>query len=370
MSSVIRPTLAILHAASSRFEAARQVEMLPPGHRCRGMHGHGFTATAYATVPTEWVAYPGGEVAALQQQINRCAEILTYGVLNEHLAQPTDENLARWIRARLDTPGIDRVAVQSTPNQGVEVDARDHAHVWRRYRFQAAHRLPYVPLEHKCGRLHGHGFEVIVHANQDLAGADLSIDYDHLDELWAPIAAQVNYRCLNDVPGLENPTSEMISSWLWERLKPALPALSWVTVYETASCGATFDGANYRIWKDFTIDSAVRHRHAPANDPRHAIHGHTYTLRLHLRAPLDQVMGWTIDFGDVKAVFDPIFKSLDHHPLHERVEFADGDTTTIARWLHETTRRELPQLARVDLFESEGCGSLVGVDLAGPALPV
>lgn len=230
--SATRPTLAILHAASSRFEAARQVEMLPAGHRCRRMHGHGFTATAYAAVPTKWVAYPGGEVAALQQQINRCAEILTYGVLNEHLAQPTDENLARWIRERLDTPGIDRVAVQSTPNQGVEVDARDHAHVWRRYRFQAAHRLPYVPLEHKCGRLHGHGFEVIVHANQDLAGADLSIDYDHLDELWAPIAAQVNYRCLNDVPGLENPTSEMISSWLWERLKPALPALSWVTVYE------------------------------------------------------------------------------------------------------------------------------------------
>lgn len=116
--SATRPTLAILHAASSRFEAARQVEMLPAGHRCRRMHGHGFTATAYAAVPTEWVAYPGGEVAALQQQINRCAEILTYGVLNEHLAQPTDENLARWIRARLDTPGIDRVAVQSTPNPG------------------------------------------------------------------------------------------------------------------------------------------------------------------------------------------------------------------------------------------------------------
>jgi 6-pyruvoyltetrahydropterin/6-carboxytetrahydropterin synthase len=218
--------------------------------------------------------------------------------------------------------------------------------------------------------LHGHGFEVIVHANQDLAGSDLSIDYDHLDELWAPIAALVNFRCLNEVPGLETPTSEMISSWLWERLKPALPALSWVSVYETASCGAVFDGSNYRIWKDFTIDSAVRHRRAPASDPRHAIHGHTYTLRLHLVAPLDKVLGWTVDFGDVKAVFDPIFKSLDHHPLHEMAELADGDTTTIAQWLCERTRRDLPQLVRVDLFESEGCGSLVGVDLGGPALPV
>ena len=364
------PHLAVLHAASSRFEAARQVEMLPAGHRCRRMHGHGFTATAYASVPADWVEYPGGEVAALQKQMDRCTGLLSYRVLNEQLAQPTDENLARWIRERLDAPGIDRVAVQSTPNQGVEVDARDRAHVWRRYRFQAAHRLPNVPFGHKCGRLHGHGFEVIVHANQDLAGADLSIDYDHLDELWAPIAAQVNYRCLNEVPGLENPTSEMISSWLWERLKPALPALSWITVYETASCGATFDGSNYRIWKDFTIDSAVRHRLAPVNDPRHAVHGHTYTLRLHLSAPLDQVMGWTVDFGDVKAVFDPIFKTLDHHPLHEQADLADGDTSTIARWLYEKTGRELPQLARVDLFESEGCGSLVGVNLDGPALPV
>jgi 6-pyruvoyltetrahydropterin/6-carboxytetrahydropterin synthase len=262
------------------------------------------------------------------------------------------------------------VAVQSTSNQGVEVDARDHAQVWRRYRFQAAHRLPHVPLGHKCGRLHGHGFEVIVHAEQDLAGADLSIDYDTLDELWQPISAQLNYRCLNDIPGLSNPTSEMISSWLWERLKPELPTLSRVAVYETASCGATYDGANYRIWKDFTIDSAVQLQHAPIDDPRHRIHGHTYTLRLHLGAPLDQIMGWTVDFGDVKAVFDPIFKSLDHHPLHEQTALADGDSTTIARWLYQRAQLELPQLTRVDLFESRGCGSMVGVDLSGPALPV
>lgn len=369
MTPPISP-VAILHAASSRFEAARQVDALPIGHRCRNMHGHGFIATAYATAPADLVTYPGGEVAALQQQINRCTERLTYGVLNQYLAQPTDENLARWIRDRIETPGVNRVVVQSTPTQGVEVDAQDHAHIWRRYRFQAAHQLPHVPLGHKCGRLHGHGFEVIIHADQDLAGTDLSIDYDHLDKLWAPIAALVNYRYLNEVPGLENPTSEMISSWVWQQLKPALPALSWVTVYETASCGATFDGSNYRIWKDFTIDSAVRYRRAPANDPRHAIHGHTYTLRLHLHAPLNQVMGWTVDFGDVKAIFDPIFKSLDHHPIHELAGMEDGDTTSIARWLHETTQQKLPQLARVDLFESDGCGSLVGVNLEGPALPV
>lgn len=252
----------------------------------------------------------------------------------------------------------------------MEVDARDHAHVWRRYRFQAAHRLPYVPSGHKCGRMHGHGFEVIVHADQELGGADLNIDYDHLDDLWAPVSAMLNYRCLNDVPGLSNPTSELIASWLWECLKPDLPALSWITVYETASCGANFDGARYRIWKDFSLDSAVRHRRAPRNDLRHAIHGHTFTLRLHLSAPLDQLMGWTVDFGDVKAIFDPVFQTLDHHPLYEQPGLEDGDTVTIARWIYQRAKQDLPQLAGVELYESEGCGSIVGDNLGGPALPV
>lgn len=360
----------ILNAASSSFEAARRVDIFPAGHRCRSLHGHGFKATAYATVPAEWLSYEGDEVGAISRHLEVCASQLTYSVLNDRVAQPTDENLARWIRAQIDTTGLNRIAIQSTPNQGVEVDSNDHAHVWRRYRFQAAHQLPNVPPGHKCGRLHGHGFEVIIHADQNIGGADLSIDYDILDSLWSPIQKELNYRCLNEIPGLQNPTSEMISSWIWMRLKPQLPALSWVTVYETASCGATFDGFNYRIWKDFTIDSAVRHRRAPISDARHAVHGHTYTLRLHLRAPLDEVMGWTVDFGDVKTIFDPIFKSIDHHPLHERSELTDTDTNTIARWLFDTSRKQLPQLIRLDLFESDGCGTLIGFDLDGPALPV
>lgn len=360
----------IMTAASGRFEAARRVDVLPDGHRCRAMHGHGFQATAYAVLPSSWAPYPGGEVATLQGCMERCTKRLTYGVLNDHLPQPTDENLARWIREHLGAPGVERVAVQSTPHQGVEVDSRDHAHVWRRYRFQAAHRLPHVPEGHKCGRMHGHGFEVIVHADQDLGDADLGIDYDYLDGLWSPIDSELNYHCLNEVPGLSNPTSEMLSSWLWERLKPALPALSWVTVFETASCGANFDGECYRIWKDFTLDSAVRHERAPTSDRRYRIHGHTFTLRLNLRAPLDAVMGWTIDFGDVKAIFDPIFKSLDHHPLYEQPGLANGDTATIASWIYRRAKVDLPQLVRVDLYESQGSGSVVGLDLGGPALPV
>ena len=364
------PKSSIITTASGRFEAARYVDVLPEGHRCRAMHGHGFIATVSTTIPEHLSPYQGGELSVLQTEVERCAGKLSYGILNSVIPHPTDEKVARWFRQQLNLPEIQRVAVQSTAHQGVEVDDRDHVQIWRRYRFQAAHQLPNVPTGHKCGRMHGHSFEVIIHADKALASTNQTIDYDYLDELWAPISAMLNYKCLNEIPGLSNPTSEMISSWLWEQLKPKLPALSWITVYETASCGANFDGERYRIWKDFTLDSAVRHQYAPLDDPRHGIHGHTFTLRLHLSAHLDQMMGWTVDFGDVKTIFDPVFKSLDHHPLHEQTGLENGDTATIEDWIYQRTKKELPQLVRVDLYESEGCGSIVGEDLGGPALPV
>jgi 6-pyruvoyltetrahydropterin/6-carboxytetrahydropterin synthase len=327
--------------------------------------------SVFARLPPGWAAFDGAEVADLTAALEACVSRLDYGLLNDHIEHPTDENLARWVRRNLNVPGVDRIAVQSTVHQGVDLDAAGHAHVWRRYRFQAAHQLPNVPPGHKCGRLHGHGFEVIVHANQDIGDREISIDYDYLDELWAPFHFQLNYRYLNEIDGLSNPTSEIISAWLWTQLKAKLPELSWVTVFETGSCGANFDGENYRIWKEFTLDSAVRLKHSPPTAPQHGVHGHTFTLRLHLSAPLDKVMGWTVDFGDVKQLFDPIFKSLDHHPIHLVNDGPqDGHTAAIADWIRSRASRDLPPLARVDLYESEGCGSAVTSELIAPALPV
>jgi 6-pyruvoyltetrahydropterin/6-carboxytetrahydropterin synthase len=361
----------ILTVASCRLEAARSVGALPAGHRCRNTHGHSFLVSVFAKLPQGWARFPGAEVSDLTQHLERCVSALNYSLLNDTIAHPTDENIARWIRQRLEAPGIERIAVQSTQNQGVDLDAGGDAHVWRRYRFQAAHKLANVPLGHKCGRLHGHGFEVLVHANQDIGDRDISIDYDYLDELWAPFHYQLNYQCLNDIEGLHNPTSEVISAWLWRQLKDRLPELSWVTVFETGSCGANFDGANYRIWKELTLDSAVRLKHAPVDVPQRGVHGHTFTLRLHLSAPLDEVMGWTIDFGDVKQLFDPIFKSLDHHPIHLMEHGPDdGHTAAIAEWVRARAAAVLPQLLRVDLYETEGSGSVATTEQIAPALPV
>lgn len=352
-----------LVVASHRFEAARQITGLPETNRRGALHGHGFIASAHASIPRGWAEFEGSECHNLQQHFARCVKPLDYRLLNDIVDTPTDENVAAWIGQRVEVPGLARIAVQSTPNQGVSIVPGGKAvHAWRRYTLQAAHRLPYVPVGHKCGRLHGHRFAIVVHTTRDFV--ESTLNYDELDELWAPLHSALNYRCLNDIPGLENPTSERFSSWLWERLKPSCPSLSAITVFETGSCGAIYDGTQYRIWKDFTLDSAVRMGDAPASDPRHRVHGHTYTLRLNLTAPLDTVMGWTIDFGDVKTVFEPVFKTLDHHPLHEQPELATGAPASIARWVHRRVLAELPQLGSVEVHETDGCGVVFG-DVVG-----
>jgi 6-pyruvoyltetrahydropterin/6-carboxytetrahydropterin synthase len=216
--------------------------------------------------------------------------------------------------------------------------------------------------------MHGHGFRVVLHAATDPRAS--SPTDERLDRCWAPLHAQLHHACLNEIAGLDNPTSELIAHWIWQRLKPELPELAWVTVHETGSCGAHYDGHRYRIWKQLTLDSAVRLAQAPEGDPRRRIHGHTYTLRLHLSAELDQVLGWTVDFGDVKDVFAPLFDRLDHQPLYDLPQLPDAGTASLARWIKAQAAPLLPQLDRLDLYQTHGCGAILRWGSEGPALPV
>ncbi len=359
----------LLHVAMVPFEAARQVAILPDGHRSRRLHGHSFFARVRAALPTGWAPFLGGETELLESRVASCVDTLDYRFLNEQIAVPTDENIARWLKQNLDIPGLESVGVMSTKDQGADLDKDGHLHIWHRFRFEAAHQLPNVPTGHKCGRMHGHGFEVILHADQDIGGRDMGLDFDYLWQCWAPIHAEFHHACLNDIPGLENPTSEVISGWIWRRLKPQLPELSWVTVYETASSGCSHDGVHYRIWKEFSLDSAIRLNRATEGDSRRRLHGHTYNLRLHLSAPLDEVMGWAIDYGDVKEIFSPIFKKLDHHPLYELPAIVDCDPASLAIWTREQVGASLPQLDRIDFYQTPGCGAVLSWGELHPALP-
>ena len=351
------------------FESARQVEFLPSMHKSRRLHGHSFTARTRVCLPANWASFPGEEVGTLKKTLSQSVSALDYDLLNNHIEVPTDENIARWIKQGLDVPGLQTVGIQSMKDQGADLDANGHAHIWRRFRFEAAHRLPNVPPEHKCGRMHGHSFEVILHADQDISGRDMGVDFDHLDRCWAPFHEQFDHYCLNDLPGLENPTSEMLAAWIWQRLKPDLPELSWVTVYETATAGCHFDGMHYRIFKDQRFESALRLAKAPEGDKRRRLHGHSYLLRLHLSAPLDPVLGWTVDYGDVKELFKPLYRQLDHHQLDELEGLTNADTASLLYWIREHIQDQLPQLDRIDLYETPGCGAILSWGEQGPALP-
>lgn len=361
---------ALDYLAMAGFEGACRVDGLAPGHRAGRLHGHSYQARLRTPGADLALPFAGAETELLSERLEGALEPLNYRLLNDVVALPTDENLARWIRARLALTGPLTVGVRSTADQGVDLDRDDHAHLWRSFRFEAAHRLPNVPEGHPCGRLHGHGFEVILHADQDLAGSPMGLDYDELERHWLPLRERLHQRCLNDLEGLANPTSEMLCGWIWQQLKPQLPELSWVTVYETHSAGCHYDGSHYRIWKELRFESALRHGRAPTGDARGGLFGHSYILRLHLTAPLDQVLGWTVDYGDVKRLFQPVYERLDHHLLNDLPGLPDADTASLLHWIRAQMSGRLAALDRVDLYEQPGRGASLCWGDIGPALPL
>jgi 6-pyruvoyltetrahydropterin/6-carboxytetrahydropterin synthase len=111
------------------------------------------------------------------------------------------------------------------------------------FRFEAAHRLPQMPEGHKCRRLHGHSFRVdVVCVGHPDPTTGIVIDFGEIKAAFNPLHDALDHRYLNDIPGLENPTSEMIAIWIWDRLKPALAVLSQVVVHETCTTMCIYDG--------------------------------------------------------------------------------------------------------------------------------
>lgn len=113
--------------------------------------------------------------------------------------------------------------------------------IFKEFTFEAAHRLPRVPAGHKCGRLHGHSYRVEIHVEgpvQDEAGWVL--DFGDIKTAFALLRDQLDHRYLNEVEGLENPTSENLARWIWDRLAGVLP--SAITVRETCTSGCIYRG--------------------------------------------------------------------------------------------------------------------------------
>jgi 6-pyruvoyltetrahydropterin/6-carboxytetrahydropterin synthase len=120
--------------------------------------------------------------------------------------------------------------------------------LFKEFRFEAAHRLPGVPPDHRCARLHGHSYRVIIHVRGEIdEKSGMVIDFADVKAAFKPIVdSHLDHYYLNEVDGLENPTSENLARWIWQRLSPQLPQLSMIEVRETCTSGVRYRGEHER----------------------------------------------------------------------------------------------------------------------------
>ena len=122
-------------------------------------------------------------------------------------------------------------------------DDRHSMKITQAFHFEAAHRLPHVAETHRCHRLHGHSYRVELRLEGAVDPATGFVaDFFDIEDAFAPLREALDHHYLNEIEGLENPTAELIAVWIFDRIKPALPQLAGVKVFETPDCWAEYEG--------------------------------------------------------------------------------------------------------------------------------
>ncbi len=115
--------------------------------------------------------------------------------------------------------------------------------IFKDFTIESAHRLPNVPEGHKCARLHGHSFRIRIYVTGPVdRHTGWVMDFADITDAFGPLFAQLDHNYLNDIEGLENPTSEVLAKWIWSKMRVRLPQLSCVTVFETCTSGCVYRG--------------------------------------------------------------------------------------------------------------------------------
>ncbi|KRH79768.1 6-carboxy-5,6,7,8-tetrahydropterin synthase [Ferrovum sp. JA12] len=309
-----------LYLGAGAFEAARHT--VAANHPTPRLHGHSFRIE-YTGLSDQWV------------ELTKLCQYLDLSYLNDYMACPDNEGLLSWFRSRLDNSSLQRLQLWSGPQYGLTYLSQGDIQTWFRSRFEAAHYLPHVPANHKCGRLHGHGFEVLIYC--------APAKQEQVRQVWGELYARLNHQLLNEIEGLSNPTSEMLAHWIWHYFNKLSTPVSEVTVFETRSTGSVYNGKDFYIWKEFSFDSATQQN-------SHTTLGHTYILRVGLSSSLDNVFQWVEDFGDVKKIFAPWIDQLDHQPLHHY--FGSGSSLECLNWLSQQAITSLPTVTRLSLWQT------------------
>lgn len=219
---------------SLTFEAAHET---PPF----GVHGHSYRVEIIAAGELDetlgWLV----DYAEITEAMQPLYKQLDHRFLNdiEGMGSANLAGVRRWIRQRLAPrlPHLSDVRVSIVGEcvfrpQGLSADAHLRLPPRLAFGFEAAHWLPRLPDGHKCRRLHGHSFRV------EIAGGDPS----NLAEILGDVYQDLDHTHLNELDGLENPTSEVLARWLWQRLSPEVAGLSAVVVAETCTARCIYRG--------------------------------------------------------------------------------------------------------------------------------
>ena len=115
--------------------------------------------------------------------------------------------------------------------------------IFKEFQIEAAHKLPNVAEDHKCRRLHGHSYTIAIHIEgQPDESSGWIMDFADISAAFQPVFDELDHRYLNDIDGLDNPTSENLAKWIWGRLKPSLTELVSVQIRETCTSGCIYEG--------------------------------------------------------------------------------------------------------------------------------
>lgn len=107
-----------------------------------------------------------------------------------------------------------------------------------------------------------------------------------------------------------------------------------------------------QIFKQFSFDSAHFLPNVPEGHKCKEIHGHTYRLTVYLEGPLDEQLGWVMDFAVLKNVIEPLIKSMDHTLLNNIEGLENPTCERIAVWIWEHIQPKVPLLKKIELFET------------------
>ena len=110
-------------------------------------------------------------------------------------------------------------------------------------RFESARKLIKVPAGHPCGNIYGLSFKLDIHVRGSLDNeTDWVIDFDEIEKKFESIKKQIDHNYLNDIKGLENPTTEIMITWIWNELKPTLPSLTKLVLKENEKSRVIYSG--------------------------------------------------------------------------------------------------------------------------------